>query len=59
MILTENLNPIVLDLNLHSFENLQQFIDHCKDDIQNTPVTLKIVYDKEDRRSIEFTPDDI
>jgi len=59
MILTENLEPIVLDLNLHSFENLQQFIDHCKDDIQNTPVTLKVVYDKEDRRSIEFTPDDI
>ncbi len=59
MILTENLEPIVLDLNLHSFENLQQFIDHCKDDIQNTPVTLKVVYDKEDRRSIEFSPDDI
>ncbi len=59
MILTENLEPIVLDLNLQSFENLQQFIDHCKDDIENTPVTLKVVYDQEDKRSIEFTPDDI
>lgn len=59
MILIENLEPIVFDLNLHSFENLQQFIDHRKDDIQNTPVTLKVVYDQEDRRSIEFTPDDI
>jgi len=59
MILIENLQPAVLDLNLKSFENLQQFIDHCKDDMELKPVTLKVVYDQEDRRSIEFVPDEI
>ncbi len=59
MIFVENLEPAILDLNLQSFENLQQFIDHCKDDMELKPVTLKVVYDQEDRRSIEFIPDKI
>ncbi len=59
MILLENLEPAVLDLNRQSFDNLQEFVDHCKDNIEVTPVGLKVVYDQEDRRSIEFTPDDL
>lgn len=59
MILVENLEPAVLDLNRQSFDNLQEFLDHCKDDIEVTPVILKVVYDREDRRSIEFIPDDL
>ena len=59
MIIMENLEPAVLDLNLQSFDNLQHFIDHCKDVIQDTPVTLKVVYDQHDKRSIEFIPDAI
>jgi len=57
MILLENLEPAVLDLNRQSFDNLQEFVDHCKDGIEETPVSLKVVYDQEDRRSIEFIPD--
>ena len=59
MILIENLEPAVLDLNIQSFENLQLFVDHCKDDFDVTPVSLKVVYDQEHRRSIEFYSDDI
>ncbi len=59
MILVENLEPAILDLNPQSFENLQQFVDHCKDDMQITPVTLKVVYNQKDRRSIEFMSDEI
>ncbi len=54
MIWLRDLEPIVLDLNRPSFTNLEEFVDTCLDDLDVTPVTLKIVYDEHDRRLIEF-----
>ena len=54
MIWLRDLDPIVLDLNRPSFSNLEEFVNTCLDNLDVTPVTLKIVYDENDRRQIEF-----
>ncbi len=47
--------PLILDINQASFASLQGFIKNTGEDhLHKTPVTLKIVYDEHDRRSIEF-----
>ncbi|OVE80945.1 hypothetical protein BVY04_04500 [bacterium M21] len=47
--------PIILDINQPSFESLEQFIGQTGEkEILQTPVTLKIIYDEHDRRSIAF-----
>jgi hypothetical protein len=47
--------PIILDINQASFESLETFIKKTgEEQLHCTPVTLKIIYDDNDRRSIEF-----
>ena len=52
--------PIILDINQASFKSLKTFIEKLNDDeneneeLYNTPVTLKIIYNEQDYRSIEF-----
>ncbi len=57
MLLLDALDPVVLDINRPSFESLQTLLDQCKDQLDTTPVTLRIVYDEQDRRVVEFSPD--
>jgi len=48
--------PIILDINHASFQSLESFIQNTGEDhLHCTPVTLRIVYDEHDRRSIAFT----
>lgn len=47
--------PIILDINQASFDSLEAFIQKTgEDQLHGTPVTLKVIYDEQDRRSIEF-----
>ncbi len=47
--------PVILDINQPSFESLEHFITQTTEEqLHQTPVTLKIVYDEHDRRSIAF-----
>ena len=47
--------PIILDINQASFHSLQAYIQKTgEDQLHSTPVTMKIIYDEHDRRSIEF-----
>lgn len=47
--------PIILDVNQASFESLAAFIQKAgEDQLHCTPVTLKIIYDEHDRRSVAF-----
>ena len=57
MLRFEVMQPLVLDINLPSFQPLQTLLQQYKDNLQETPVTLKIVYNDQDRRVIEFTPE--
>jgi hypothetical protein len=54
MLMLDAMDPLVLDINQPSFERLQTLVDQCKDQLDTTPVTLRIVYDEQDRRGIEF-----
>ena len=47
--------PVILDINQGSFANLQTILDQLGNDLQRIPVNLKLVYDDNDRRCIEFT----
>jgi hypothetical protein len=47
--------PVILDVNQGSFANLQAILDQLGDDLHRIPVNLKLVYDDNDRRCIEFT----
>ncbi|MDH3494393.1 MAG: hypothetical protein OEM82_12635 [Acidobacteriota bacterium] len=51
------MQPLVLDLNQQSFEPLQTLLQQYKEKLQEIPVTLKIVYNNQDRRVIEFSPE--
>ena len=57
MLRLDALDPIILDVNEPSFENLQAFLDQCKDNLDTIPVTLKIIDRKDNKKSVEFTPD--
>lgn len=57
MLLLDALDPVVLDINEPSFENLQALVERYGNDLDATPVTMKIVHNPQDRRLIEFTPD--
>lgn len=47
--------PIILDINQASFASLDEFIRKVgEEQLHSTPATLKIIYDDQDRRSIEF-----
>lgn len=47
--------PIILDVNQASFASLEEFIRKTgEEELHGTPVTLKIIHDEQDRRSIEF-----
>ena len=47
--------PIILDINQASFASLEAFIQKTGEELlHSTPVTLKIVYDDQDRRHVEF-----
>jgi hypothetical protein len=54
MLLLDALDPIVLDINRPSFGNLQDLADRYEDKLDSVPVTLRITYDEDDRRVIEF-----
>ncbi len=58
MIMIENgeILPIILDVNENSFQNLQRLVDDIgTTQLQDTTVSMKIVYDKNDRKTIEFS----
>ena len=57
MLLLDSLDPVILDINEPSFENLQDLIAQCGDDLETIPVTLEIVYNEQDHRVVEFIPD--
>lgn len=60
MILVDNAEhqPVVLDVNHGSFATLEQLVDTIgEEQLKDTPVSLRIVYDDNDRRVIEFTHD--
>lgn len=47
--------PIILDINQASFKSLEEFMKQTGEDhLHSTPVTLKIIYDEQDKRSVEF-----
>jgi hypothetical protein len=48
--------PVVLDINQSSFPNFQLLIENIGDDqLKSSPVNLKIIYDQDDRKMIEFS----
>ena len=48
--------PVVLDINPPSFSGLKTLIDQIGEEkLKNSPVNLKIIYDDQDRRLIEFS----
>ena len=52
---SHTLRPIILDINQASFENLEFFVQGVgEDQIHCTSVSLKIVYDDNDRRCVAF-----
>lgn len=55
MIDGSRLVPVILDINQGSFANLQAILDQLGNDLHRIPVNLKLVYDDNDRRCIEFT----
>ncbi len=58
MIMIENgeILPLILDVNENSFQNLQRLVDDIgTTQLQDTTVSMKIVYDKNDRKTIEFS----
>ncbi len=55
LIHSQDLTPVVFDLNQPSFQNLQELLAAVDEEtLKTTPVTMKIVYDENDKRSIEF-----
>ncbi len=47
--------PVVLDINRPSFPNLKLFLEKAGDEqVKTLPVNLKIIYDQEDKRMVEF-----
>jgi len=60
MILLNNTEhrPIVFEINHGSFSAFEELVDSVgEEQLKDTPVVLRIVYDDNDRRTIEFTPD--
>ncbi len=56
MITTPEPMPVVLDINRRSFPNLQQFIERVgEQQLKSSPVNLKIIYDQDDHKMIEFS----
>ena len=58
MMMIENgeILPIILDVNENSFQNLQRLVDDIgTTQLPNTTVSMKIVYDNNDRKTIEFS----
>jgi len=48
--------PVVLDINRPSFPNLQLLIEKVGEEkLKTYPVNLKIIYDQEDHRMVEFS----
>jgi len=53
----QNMTPLVFDLNQPSFQNLQDLLAQLDEEsLKTTPITMKIVYDENDKRTIEFIP---
>ena len=57
MLLLDALDPVILDINEPSFKNMQAVVEQCGRDLETTPVSMKIIYNEQDYRVIEFTPD--
>ncbi len=48
--------PVVLDINQPSFPGLRELVEKIGEEkLKNSPVDLKIIYDDQDRRLIEFS----
>ena len=56
MLQLDAMHPIILDINQPSFERFQALLDQYKNSLDSIPVTIKIIYDEQDRRGIEFAP---
>lgn len=53
----QDMTPLVFDLNQPSFQNLQELLAQIDEEsLKTTPITMKIVYDQNDKRTIEFIP---
>lgn len=50
--------PIVLDINQGSFAAFDELVNSIgEEQLKSSPVCLRVIYDENDRRIIEFTPD--
>ena len=60
MILLHNAHqrPVVLDINEGSFVPFEKLVNSIgEQQLKSTPVCLRVIYDDNDRRIIEFTAD--
>ena len=48
--------PLILDINRPSFPGFQELVERIgEDELKSTPVNLKIAYDDNDRKFLEFS----
>jgi hypothetical protein len=58
MLLLDALDPIVLDVNRPSFGNVEALAKQYADQLDSVAMTLRVSYDEQDRRVIEFTAEE-
>lgn len=58
MLLLDALDPIVLDVNRPSFGNVEALANQYEDRLNSVTMTLRVTYDDQDRRVIEFTAEE-
>jgi len=59
MILLDNANhrPVVLDINQKSFDAFEKLVNSIgEEQLKSSPVSLRVIYDENDQRVIEFIP---
>jgi len=55
MLRLDGMQPLILDINQPSFQQLQTLVDKYKQKLHEIPLILKIIYNDQDRRLIEFS----
>jgi hypothetical protein len=50
--------PVVLDINQRSFDAFEELVNSIgEEQLKSSPVSLRVIYDNNDRKVIEFTPE--
>ena len=50
--------PVVLDINQRSFDAFEKLVNSIgEEQLKSSPVSLRVIYDDNDRKVIEFTPE--